>query len=154
MIERIRQGDIPGVQLRYRHTLPVDPAQVWPWLKQPDLLARWLADRALATSSAPDEITLETSRSDGVHLQERLRFVRSDEPHLLVLDLQQIDAGWPVATRLTLEMQAQNGGTEVSVLQEGFAQLPLSDCLTIWEAYRRRWRSALLSLAERLAETP
>jgi uncharacterized protein YndB with AHSA1/START domain len=154
MIEQIRQGDIPGVQLRYRHALPVEPAQVWQWLRQPDLLARWMADRAVATSSTADEITLETSRSGGVPLRERLAFVQADEPDLLVLDLQQIDAGWPVATRLTFEMLARDGGTEISVLQQGFAQLPLSDCLTIWEAYRRRWRSALPRLADRLTETP
>jgi hypothetical protein len=34
------------------------------------------------------------------------------------------------------------------VLQEGFEHLPLSECLTIWEAYRRRWRKALACLAE------
>ena len=38
-------------------------------------------------------------------------------------------------------------GTEISVLQKGFAHLPLSDCLTIWETYRRRWRAALTTLA-------
>ena len=35
------------------------------------------------------------------------------------------------------------------MLQQGFEHLPLSRCLTIWEAYRRRWREALARLAER-----
>jgi hypothetical protein len=53
-----------------------------------------------------------------------------------------------VATRLTFELTPHGEGCELSVLQEGFEHLPLSDGLTIWEAYRRRWREALTRLAE------
>ena len=39
------------------------------------------------------------------------------------------------------------GGCEVDVLQQGFQRLPLSSGLTVWESYRRRWRTALERLA-------
>ncbi|MES1243123.1 MAG: hypothetical protein ABUT39_16040, partial [Acidobacteriota bacterium] len=52
------------------------------------------------------------------------------------------------ATRLTLRVHAAGSGSEVDILQDGFQRLPLSNCLTIWEAYRRRWRDALARLAE------
>ena len=55
---------------------------------------------------------------------------------------ERLDDGWQTATRLTFELTPRQGGCELSVLQQGFEHLPLSRCLTIWEAYRRRWRRA------------
>ena len=46
MTEAIRQGDIPGVQLRRRQVLGVSADEAWRWLSEPDRLALWLADRA------------------------------------------------------------------------------------------------------------
>ena len=148
MVEQIRRGDIPGVQLRYRHALPTDPRVVWRWLTRPELLAQWLAHRAYAEDLPQAGVQLETSETGDRILRERLVLIGATEPVLLVYDLQQLEPEWPAPTRLTFELTAHAGQTEVSVLQEGFAQLPLSDCLTIWEAYRRRWRAALSRLAQ------
>ncbi len=41
----IREGDIPGIQLRARRRLAVDCAEAWRWLTERDRLERWLADR-------------------------------------------------------------------------------------------------------------
>ena len=67
------------------------------------------------------------------------------------MTFQRLEAQWPTPTRLIFELTPNTNGTELSVLQTGFAHLPLSDCLTIWETYRRRWRTALARLAAALA---
>ena len=42
----IRQGDIPGVQLRRRQDLAVPAEEAWRWLVEPAKLALWLAREA------------------------------------------------------------------------------------------------------------
>ena len=140
MTEAIRQGDIPGVQLRRRQGLAVSPVEAWRWLSEPDRLAQWLAGRADATEG---EILLT---SEG--FQERGRTIEIVPPRLWVLAFERLDSGWSSATRLTLRVHATPSGSEVDVLQDGFQRLPLSTCLTVWETYRRRWRDALARLAE------
>lgn len=151
MVEQIRQGDIPGVQLRYRHSLIAKPREIWPWLTQAERLTVWLAERVDPDASTGGAFLLERTDSSGQTQRERLVTVMTDEPAKWVFDLQNLDGSWPTPTRVTLELTPSADGSELSVLQTGFAHLPLSDCLTIWEAYRRRWRSALSTLAERLA---
>lgn len=140
MTEAIRQGDIPGVQLRRRQALAVPPAEAWRWLSEPDRLAQWLAGQAEMTEG---ELLLT-----GEHFRERGRTVEIVEPKLWVLAFERLDSGWNATTRLTLRVHALPAGSEVDVLQDGFQRLPLSACLTIWETYRRRWRDALSRLAE------
>jgi uncharacterized protein YndB with AHSA1/START domain len=140
MTEAIRQGDIPGVQLRRRQMLAVSAEEAWRWLSEPDRLALWLADRA---ELAEGEITLT---GDGY--RERGRTIEIVPPKLWVLGFERLDSGWTSATRLTLRVHSLPSGSEVDVLQDGFQRLPLSTCLTIWETYRRRWRDALSRLAE------
>lgn len=140
MAEAIRQGDIPGVQLRRRQALAVSPDEAWRWLSEPDRLARWLAREA---EVADGDLTL-TSES----FRERGRTIEIVPPRLWVLAFERLDSGWGSATRLTLRVHALPSGSEVDVLQDGFQRLPLSTCLTIWETYRHRWRDALSRLAE------
>ncbi len=147
MVERIRQGDIPGVQLRYRHLLAGTPQEIWAWLTEVERQARWLAGRAELESELEGALLLETTDPAGHTQHERLITVASHPPHQWVLDLQNLDGTWPVPTRVIFDLTATPDGTELSVLQTGFAHLPMSDCLTIWETYRRRWRTALTTLA-------
>ena len=143
MAEAIRQGDIPGVQLRRRQGLAVPAEEAWRWLSEPDRLARWLATQA---EVADGEILLT-----GEGFRERGRTIEIVPPKLWVLAFERLDSGWTAATRLTLRVHALGtggGGSEVDVLQDGFQRLPLSTCLTIWETYRHRWRDALSKLAE------
>jgi uncharacterized protein YndB with AHSA1/START domain len=137
--EAIRQGDIPGVQLRRRQALAVSPAEAWRWLTEPDRLALWLAERV--------ESEGEEMRLSGPNGDERARILESAPP-LRILAFEKLGEGWTAATRLTLRIHPAGSGCEVDVLQDGFQRLPLSTCLTIWEAYRRRWRDALARLAE------
>jgi len=140
MTEAIRQGDIPGVQLRRRQALAVSAEEAWRWLSEPDRLALWLAGQAQV---AEGEITLT-----GEDYRERGRTIEIVPPKLWVLAFERLDSGWTSATRLTLRVHPLASGSEVDVLQDGFQRLPLSACLTIWETYRRRWRDALSRLAE------
>ena len=140
MAEAIRQGDIPGVQLRRRQALAVSAEEAWRWLSEPDRLALWLAWQA---ELAAGELTLT---GDGY--RERGRTIEIVPPKLWVLAFERLDSGWTSATRLTLRVHPLPAGSEVDVLQDGFQRLPLSACLTIWETYRRRWRDALSRLAE------
>ena len=140
MPEAIRQGDIPGVQLRRRQALAVSAEEAWRWLSAPERLALWLAEQAEAGEG---EITLT-----GEGYRERGRTIDIVPPKLWVLAFERLDSGWNATTRLTLRVRALPAGSEVDVLQDGFQRLPLSACLTIWETYRRRWRDALSRLAE------
>ena len=140
MTEAIRQGDIPGVQLRRRQGLAVSAEEAWRWLSEPERLALWLAGRA---EVAQGELLLT-----GEGFRERGRTIEIVEPKLWVLAFERLDSGWSSATRLTLRVRAVPSGSEVDVLQDGFQRLPLSICLTVWETYRRRWRDALGRLAD------
>jgi uncharacterized protein YndB with AHSA1/START domain len=143
MPEAIRQGDIPGVQLRRRQALAISPDEAWRWLVEPERLALWLAERAEVVQGPDGELLL----SDG-GLRERGRTIEFMPPRLWVLAFEQLDAGWTAATRLSLRIHGLPNGSEIDILQDGFQRLPLSNCLTIWESYRRRWRAALSRLAE------
>jgi uncharacterized protein YndB with AHSA1/START domain len=70
-----------------------------------------------------------------------------------VVAWRETEAGWPVATRLTISLATLPAETEISVFQQGFEHLPLSDCLTIWESYRRFWRKALERLSAAAGST-
>jgi uncharacterized protein YndB with AHSA1/START domain len=126
-VEAIRQGDIPGVQLRRRQALPRAAEEVWEWVADPERLARWCEPAA----------------------GERRRLLESDPPRRCQLAWE--EPGWPAPTRVVLELHPTAGGCELDVLHRGFERLPLSTCLTVWEAYRRRWRAALEALAALLA---
>lgn len=145
MSEAIRQGDIPGVQLRRRQDLSLPPAEAWRWLVEPEKLTLWLAREA----------EVDPGPSGGLRLlggeppwQERGRTIELAPPGLWVLSFERLDAGWPSATRLTLRLHPAPGGSQMDVMQDGFQRLPLSICLTVWETYRLRWREALARLAE------
>lgn len=140
MAEAIREGDIPGVQLRRRQELTVPPEEAWRWLVEPDRLALWLADEA--------EVDEGELRLTGEGWGERGRTLEIVPPKLWILAFERLGAGWTSATRLTVRVHARGaGGCEIDVLQDGFQRLPLSTCLTVWETYRHRWRDALAKLA-------
>lgn len=145
MVEAIRQGDIPGVQLRCRQGLAAPPATAWRWLTEPALLASW-AGRARFDGGLDGVLELDREERDGL-VRERGRTVELANGRLWVLAFERLDDGWETTTRLTFELTASGDGCELSVLQQGFEHLPLSRCLTIWESYRRRWRKALALLA-------
>jgi uncharacterized protein YndB with AHSA1/START domain len=151
MVEAIRQGDIPGVQLRCRRALPLAPAAAWRWLVEPERLARWLGDR-VEVEAGGGGLVVAGDDEEGQALAERGRTLELSPPERWVLAFQRTGAGWPAATRLTLEVLPAPGGCELSILQHGFQHLPLSACMTIWEFYRRRWRRALERLARACAE--
>ena len=140
MTEPIRQGDIPGVQLRRRQALSISPEEAWRWLSEPDRLAIWLARSAEVSEG---ELILE---NEG--FRERGRTIEIVPSKLWVMAFERLDSGWTSATRLTLRVHPTPSGSEVDVLQDGFQRLPLSNCLTVWETYRHRWRDALQKLAE------
>lgn len=151
-MEAIREGDIPGVQLRRRQALTLSPADAWRWLAEPEKLALWLADEAEVEPGPKGSLLLSGSapRVDPppAPWRERGRTIEITPPEVWVLAFERLDAGWLAATRLTLRLHAVPGGSEVDVLQEGFQRLPLSWGLTVWESYRARWRTALARLAE------
>lgn len=150
MVEAIRQGDIPGVQLRYRHIVAAVPQEIWDWLTKPELQRRWLADQSDPDRTLANALVLRRTDSDGQVLSESLVTVSADPPNRWTVDLQNLDGTWPRPTRVHFDLAVAEEGTEISILQTGFAHLPLSECLTIWETYRRRWRTALSSLADLL----
>jgi len=142
MSEMIRQGDIPGVQLRRRQDLSLPPEEAWRWLVEPDKLVLWLAHEARVVDGPEGSLELSDA------WKERGRTIELLPPKLWVMAFERLDAGWPAATRLTLRLHRIPAGCQLDVLQDGFQRLPLSAGLTIWEAYRLRWKNALARLAE------
>lgn len=149
MPEAIRQGDIPGVQLRRRRELTVGVDEAWRWLTEPTLLARWAAQRATVEPGPEGSLRLG---GDAAEWEEQATTVEWRPGERWVLAFRRSGDGWPVATRLAFELTPRPGGCEVSILQQGFEKLPLSDGLTVWEGYRRRWEQALARLASALAD--
>ncbi len=147
MVEQIRQGDIPGVQLRRRRRLAVAPEVAWRWLTEEERLRRWLAPAARVEPGAGGSLTLESTTPEGEPLRERAATLELEPPRRWVLSFERLDAGWRSPTRLTLSVVPAAGGAEIDIFQEGFEQLSLTTCLTVWEAYRRRWSEALERLA-------
>jgi hypothetical protein len=152
MPEAIREGDIPGVQLRRRQRLALPREEAWRWLVEPAKLALWLADEA-ELEAGPEAALLLRGSGPRVDLppppwRERGRTMEMIPPETWVLAFERLDAGWPASTRLGLHLHATPGGCELDVLQQGFQRLPLSIGLTVWESYRVRWRTALARLAE------
>ncbi len=154
MVEAIRQGDIPGVQLRCRRALPVSVELAWSWITEADRLRRWIAPEARVELLPEGSLRVESLAEEGAALREEATTLEISRPQRWVLAFQRQEAGWQVATRLTIELRPDPEGCELSILQEGFEHLPLSECLTIWEAYRRRWRAALELLAKALSQGP
>lgn len=141
MVEAIRQGDIPGVQLRCRLELPVPASDAWRWLTELPRLARW-AGEARHEPGPEGSLELECEVPEG-RFHERGRTLELDAGRRWVLAFERLEDGWQTATRLTFELTETATGCELSILQQGFEHLPLSRCLTIWETYRHRWRDAL-----------
>ena len=154
-MEAIREGDIPGVQLRRRQALALPREAAWRWLVEPEKLALWLADEAEVEPGPQGSLLLRgtTPRVDppAGPWRERGKTVEIDPPNLWGLTFERLDAGWPAPIKLILRLHSTPGGSEIDVLQGGFQRLPLSVGLTIWESYRTRWRTALAQLS-RLAE--
>jgi uncharacterized protein YndB with AHSA1/START domain len=155
MVEAIREGDIPGVQLRRRQGLALPLEEAWRWLVEPEKLALWLAEEA-EVEAGPERALLLRGTAPRVDppaapWRERGRTIEIAPPRVWVLAFERLDAGWPATTRLTLRLHPTAAGCEVDVLQQGFQRLPLSIGLTIWESYRTRWRIALARLARETA---
>lgn len=151
MPEAIRQGDIPGVQLRRRQVLGVPLAAAWEWLTDPARLERWLAERVELVPGAAGRLLLERRDESGALHREGGGTLEIVPPRRWVLAFEQLGESWPVPTRVTFELREVPGGAEVSVLHEGFQRLSLTTCLTLWEGYRRSWRGALDRLARETA---
>lgn len=148
MTEAIRQGDIPGVQLRRRKRFSgVGVEELWQWLTASGRLERWLAREATVEPGPSGSIELRSVALERPEVGDTVTF---EPPRLWVLAFRRDD--WPVATRLELEITRDAEGAELSVLQNGFEHLPLSDGLTLWEAYRKRWTEALDRLEAALAQ--
>lgn len=143
----IRQGDIPGVQLRYDKGFDLPPELLWLWLTEPERMSRWLsADVEPRAGGAEGWILRDTDELGEPLIEEARRLVveeeAADEGRLWVAAFERKNEGWRSATRLSFEIWG-DGPCELSVLQQGFERLSLSSCLTVWELYRRRWRLAL-----------
>jgi len=143
VVEAIRQGDIPGVQLRVRRELAAPPEAVRPCLAEADRLAGWLADEV--ELDARGGVELRTGFEGGRLVERGATLERTADRWRL--SFRRLDAGWGVETTLALEAAPHPAGCEVAVFQQGFQRLPLSIGLTEWEFYRRRWRAACDRLA-------
>jgi uncharacterized protein YndB with AHSA1/START domain len=138
MPEAIRQGDVPGVQLRRRREVALPLEELWPWLVEPERLARWLADE-IAVDGAALRLASPGRRA------ERAEMLEQEPPRLLRFTFER--DGWGASTRLTLRLHRVLAGAEVDLFHEGFHRLPPALSLPLWEEHRKRWESALDRLA-------
>jgi uncharacterized protein YndB with AHSA1/START domain len=142
----IREGDIPGIQLRARRRLAIDRAEAWRWLTERERLERWLADRVDVDPSLHGGLRLERDTPAGPVI-ETATTERIEPQRAWTLSFRRDDRRWEAATRLELTLLAADSFCDLDVLQGGFHLLAMSSCLTIWEEYRHRWRDALDRLA-------
>lgn len=149
MVEGIRQGDIPGVQLRWRQALPAPADVVRPWLADDLKLRRWLADEVEIDAAGGVALSGEL---EGRALRERGATLERAADRWR-LSFRRLEADWGADTILTLALEPHAAGCEVMVFQQGFQRLPLSIGLTEWELYRRRWRAAFERLAAAVSGT-
>jgi uncharacterized protein YndB with AHSA1/START domain len=149
MTEAIRQGDIPGVQIRRRRRLPASSRdEVWRWLTDASRLRQWLSPAVALSGSPPARLEIGIDEATEV-----ARTVSAEPPARWVLDFERVGAGWGRATRVTFEVTGDVGDSELSILHEGFQHLPLSLCLPVWETYRERWADALERLEKAIADS-
>jgi hypothetical protein len=151
---RLRDGDVPGVQLRHRQSLPRGPLLVWTWLTERRRLERWLEARVDVQASADGLLIIRRREESGSEITERGETYDFEPPRRWRLRFRSDAPGWEAATDLSLELAPTSAGCDLVVFQEGFQRLALSRCLTIWEEYRRRWRAATAKLAVLLEEEP
>jgi uncharacterized protein YndB with AHSA1/START domain len=146
----IREGDIPGIQLRVQRRLAMDRVEAWRWLTERERLERWLADRVEVDLGPRGGLRLERDGAAGAVI-ETATTERIDRGRQWILTFRQEDRRWETTTRLELTLHDASGACELDVLQSGFHLLAMSWSLTIWEEYRRRWRDALERLARGVA---
>jgi uncharacterized protein YndB with AHSA1/START domain len=146
----IREGDIPGIQLRVQRRLAVDRVEAWRWLTERERLERWLADRVEVDPGESGGLRLERDSPAGPVI-ETATTERIDRERQWILAFRQQDRRWETTTRLELTLHGADGACELDVLQSGFHLLAMSWSLTIWEEYRHRWRDALERLAREVA---
>lgn len=147
----IRQGDIPGVQLRRQRRLEASRDEVWRWLTEPELASRWLADEVRPPGDSGSGWRWIGVDETGAELVESAEPERVEERRLWALVFKRRQAGWESATRLVFELEGDHPCT-LGILQQGFQRLSLSRCLPVWEFYRRRWQRALDRLEQSLAD--
>ena len=139
----IRQGDIPGIQLRCDQRFALPPGALWQWVTAADQMGRWLADEVEVDAEG---VRLTSRAADGSLWVERGRTLALEDDLLWVMAFERLDDGWESATELRLEL-SRDEPCRLTVFQRGFERLSLSRCLSVWELYRRRWREALDRLA-------
>lgn len=107
--------------IRIADFFPQPPAVVWRALTTPELLAQWLmpndfepvVGHRFAFRSQP----VEATRYSGVTVCEVLEL---REPELLVISWQDESEGNDMRTTVTFRLEAYDGGTRLSLAQEGF----------------------------------
>ena len=119
--------------------LAASRTEVWQWITEADRLRRWLADEVEVVGEG--ELRLTGVADDGGSTIERFQTVAEGEDTLLVVSFERLEQDWDSATKLSFTLTGDSP-CELTVLQEGFERLKLSRCMTDWEFYRRRWRSA------------
>lgn len=124
------------------------PAEIaWRWLTEPALATKWLAERVDGDFAMGGRVEFSSRDMDGGSLQESGEIVAFRPARRCVLHFRRSHRKWDSLTKVTLEIFPRGSSCEISVFHEGFEYLSLSECLTFWEFYRRRWRSALTRLA-------
>ncbi len=154
MIWPIREGDIPGVQLRRDVIVGADLAEVWRSWSEAARARTWLGDEVELDGRAGGSLAIVSTLPGGEVLRELGTIADWRPPHGFVAGVRLAHRGWDGSTRLTVRLQEDAASTRVDVLQEGFHELPLSVCTTAWELCRVRWSSALDRLEALFAEPP
>lgn len=145
--EAIRRGDIPGVQIRQRATFSCAVEPVLEALTATAGVEQWMADRV---RSRDDGVwVLESDDFEGRPLTEEVVQGTASGTEI-PWALRSLEPAWEIRTRVTWELTGSGTKCDLSLLHQDFEHLPLSDCLTHWEFYRRRWRAALARLGRHL----
>ena len=90
----IRQGDIPGVQLRYQIRLDLSPTELWSWLVEPDRMRQWLAGSIEPRQDGDAGWVWRGRDEGGGALAEQTRTLTVDEGRRIVSVFERTDDDW------------------------------------------------------------
>ena len=116
------------------------PAQVWDMLAGADGIKQWLGPSTYEPRVG-GPITFDVSHDGGkYHMFGQV--VTFDPPHTLAFTWTEQEIGkdaWPVATLVTLTLNAENDGTRVRLVHSGFEHLPSEIAQAQFESYTQGW---------------
>ncbi|MBW0116346.1 SRPBCC domain-containing protein [Pseudonocardia abyssalis] len=139
-----------GFPDRIERVVEIDrpPAAVWTALTSADGLAAWFGQRAAIDLRPGGTASMSWDGGHGVEM----RVERVEEPSVFAFTwpLEHLPADDPRRTYVEFTLEPTDGGTRLTVVETGFAQLPDAEHRIEHDSHVQGWASELGELVEHL----